>query len=59
MVKLQWIKLFRDKREHLKELLQFFSIASVDQWGDVWRDLPVAYRQYNKHEVFPEAVPPG
>jgi addiction module HigA family antidote len=59
MVKLRWIKPFPDKREQLKELLQFFSIASVDQWGDVWRDLPVAYRQYNKHEVFPEAVPPG
>jgi len=56
MVKLRWIKPFPDKREQLKELLQFFSIASVDQWGDVWRDLPVAYRQYNKHEVFPEAV---
>jgi len=56
MVKLGWIKAYKDKREQLKELLQFFSIASIEQWDEVWPELPVAYRQHNAHEVLPEAI---
>jgi len=56
MVKLGWLKKFKDKKEQLVEVLRFFGIASVNQWDDVWPGLNVAYRQHNTHEVFPEAI---
>ncbi len=56
MTKFGWIKKFKDKKEQLVEVLQFFGIASVEQWDDIWPTLNVAYRQHNTHEVFPEAV---
>lgn len=56
MVKLDWIKRYKDKKEQLKEVLQFFGIASVEQWGDMWPRLSVAYRQSNQSKALPEAV---
>jgi len=56
MIKLGWLKKYKDKNEQLVEVLRFFGIASVDQWDDMWPNLNVAYRQHNAHEVFPEAV---
>lgn len=56
MAKFGWIRKLKDKRAQLDELLRFFGIASVAQWNRVWPRLAVAYRQHNKHEIFPEAV---
>lgn len=56
MAKFGWIQKLKDKRAQLDELLRFFGIASVAQWKDVWPRLAVAYRQHDKHEIFPEAV---
>lgn len=56
MVRFNWIKRQKIKKDQLKEVLQFFGIASVDQWGQMWSRLSVAYRQSNQHMVFPEAV---
>lgn len=56
MAKLGWLEKHRDPRAQLIEVLRFFGIASVDQWDDMWPNLNVAYRQHNRHEVFPEAV---
>ncbi|MDA3933958.1 MAG: helix-turn-helix domain-containing protein [Gammaproteobacteria bacterium] len=56
MAKLGWIEKRKDKRFQLDELLRFFGIANVAQWKEVWPRLAVAYRQHNKHEIFPEAV---
>lgn len=56
MVKLGWIRDISDKKERLSEILRFFGIASVKQWQQMWPMLSVAYRQTQKHEVFPEAV---
>ncbi len=56
MAKRGWINKYKDKKEQLVEVLRFLGIASVDQWGDIWSGLKVAYRQHKKHEVFPEAV---
>ncbi|PFG53563.1 addiction module HigA family antidote [Marinobacter sp. LV10R520-4] len=56
MAKLEWIERHRDKKDQLREVLRFFGIASVDQWGEMWPRLSVAYRQSNQHETFPEAV---
>jgi len=56
MVKLGWLPKRTSAKEKLVELLQFFGIAGVDQWKDMWPKVSVAYRQNNTHEVFPEAI---
>ncbi|MDO8465100.1 MAG: HigA family addiction module antitoxin [Gallionella sp.] len=56
MVNLGWIEKYTNPKAQLVSVLRFFGIASVDQWGDVWPNLNVAFRQHNHHEVFAEAV---
>lgn len=56
MAKLGWLNKQSSAKDKLVELLQFFGIASVDQWQEVWPKVSVAYRQNQKHEVSPEAV---
>ena len=56
MAKLGWITKRKEPKAQLVEVLQFFGIASVDQWDDMWPNLDVAYRQHNTHEVRAEAV---
>lgn len=56
MAKLGWLPKRTSAKDKLVELLQFFGIASVDQWQEVWPKVSVAYRQNKTHEVFPEAI---
>lgn len=56
MAKKGWIQKSKDSKEQLVKVLQFFGIASVDQWDDVWPNLAVAYRQHGHHEISPEAL---
>ena len=56
MAKLGWLNKHKDKKAQLVELLNFFGIAEVKQWQQMWPNLSVAYRQHDKHEIFPEAV---
>lgn len=56
MAKMGWLPKRSSAKDKLVELLQFFGIAGVDQWEDMWPKLSVAYRQNHTHEVYPEAV---
>lgn len=56
MAKLGWLPKRTSAKDKLVELLQFFGIASVDQWQEMWPKVSVAYRQNKTHEVFPEAI---
>lgn len=56
MAKMGWLQKHKDQKQQLDEVLRFFGIASVGQWDDIWPNVAVAYRQHNKHEIFPEAV---
>lgn len=56
MVKLGWIRRHQDRKKQLEEVLQFFGIASVERWGEMWPRLSVAYRQSSQSKVLPEAV---
>lgn len=56
MAKMGWLQKHKDPKQQLDEVLRFFGIASVEQWDDIWPNVAVAYRQHNKHEIFPEAV---
>lgn len=58
MIKLGWFKKIQDKTDQLAEVLQFFGVASVEQWQAVWskKSQQVAYRQTQNYEILPEAV---
>ena len=56
MAKMGWLKKHKGKKQQLNEVLRFFGIASMEQWDEIWPNVPVAYRQHNKHENFAEAV---
>jgi addiction module HigA family antidote len=45
MVKMGWIKKLDDAVSQLVEVLQFFSIASPDQWTPIWEGASVNYRR--------------
>lgn len=56
MANFGWLPDIKDKKSRLEEALRFFGIANVAQWGSMWPNVKVAYRQAQTHEVFPEAV---
>jgi HTH-type transcriptional regulator / antitoxin HigA len=45
LAKAGWIERYRDKKRQLKELLQFFGVASPAQWHNVFSACEVAFRQ--------------
>ena len=45
MVKLRWIESSKDKVNQLQILLNFFAVASPEQWESYWGSQPVAYRK--------------
>ena len=56
MVKLGWVPKAVDKISQLKVVLQFFGVASPDQWMNVWQEYQVAYRQTKRMASCAEAV---
>ncbi|WP_028315370.1 HigA family addiction module antitoxin [Desulfatibacillum aliphaticivorans] len=56
MIRLGWILESKDKLKLLEALLNFFGIASPEQWKDVWLQHQVAYRQTNRFEAHAEAI---
>jgi len=56
MVKLGWIRGFKDKVRQLQELLNFFGVASPDQWRELWGGREVAFRKSPAFESNPGAV---
>lgn len=56
MIQKGWIEKCKDPKEQLVHVLQFFGIASVEQWDDMWPNLAVAYRQHGQHQISPEAL---
>lgn len=47
MAKLGWIRKHKDRVEQLREVLQFYGVASPDQWRAIWLDTDsqVAFRK--------------
>jgi addiction module HigA family antidote len=54
--KFGWISKTTDKISQLKEVLQFFGVASPEQWATVWQEHQVAYRQTKRFESCAESV---
>lgn len=49
MIKLGWIQCYQDKVEQLGEVLNFFAVASPEQWEEIWCSTHVLFR---KSQVF-------
>jgi len=45
MISFGWVKASDSKIEQLQELLNFFGIATPNEWSNLWSGLPVAFRQ--------------
>ena len=56
MVKMGWLKPSTNRETQLVNVLQFFGIASVEQWDEIWPNLSVAYRQHSHHATSPHAL---
>jgi len=50
MAKLQWVPDCRDRLEQLKNVLNFFGVASPQSWDQVWKNQKVAYRKSRKYK---------
>jgi len=55
-VKNGWIKGFRDKIQQLQEILNFFGVASPEQWEKRWMGAQVSYRKSKVFQSDPYAV---
>lgn len=57
MIKLQWIQFYEDKVTQLREVLNFFAVASPEQWEEICgKTLLVDYRKSNAFESDHSAV---
>lgn len=56
MVKLDWIKPFKEKVHQLQEVLNYFGVASPECWREMWLGAQVAYRTSQAFESDPGAV---
>jgi HTH-type transcriptional regulator / antitoxin HigA len=57
MIKLQWIQFYEDEVTQLREVLNFFAVASPEQWEEIWgKTLLVNYRKSKTFESDDSAV---
>lgn len=56
MIKLQWIVALDDPIEQFQAVLQFFGVASPDQWKHIWGKPSAVFRQSRAFQSDPGAV---
>jgi HTH-type transcriptional regulator/antitoxin HigA len=56
LVKMKWIQKNTDKIQQLKEVLNFFGVASPDQWEKRWLGTQVSYRKSQVFQSDPYAI---
>ncbi|MEA5507656.1 helix-turn-helix domain-containing protein [Halotia wernerae UHCC 0503] len=56
MIKSEWIQYYQDKVEQLREVLNFFAVASPEQWRAVWYKTNVYFRKFQAFPSDPGAV---
>lgn len=45
MIKQKWIQSYQDKVDQLREVLNFFAVASPEQWQEIWGGANVNFRK--------------
>ena len=56
MIKSGWIRCYRDKVEQLREVLNFFAVASPEQWAGIWLNNHIEFRQSQAFPSDPGAI---
>lgn len=56
MIKRKWIQSYQDKVEQLREVLNFFGVASPEQWQEFWGGAYVDFRKSFAFQSDPGAV---
>jgi HTH-type transcriptional regulator/antitoxin HigA len=56
MIKLRWIQQYRNKVEQLREVLNFFAVASPEQWEGIWCSTHVHFRKSQAFQSEPGAI---
>ena len=56
MIKLSWIRQFKDKVQQLLELLRFFAVTSPEEWERIWLAEDIAFRKSKAFQGNPEAI---
>ena len=56
MIKLRWIQQYRNKVEQLREVLNFFAVASPEQWEGIWCSTHVDFRKSQAFQSEPGAM---
>ncbi|MFM6311880.1 MAG: helix-turn-helix domain-containing protein [Dolichospermum sp.] len=56
MIKSGWIRRCGDKVEQLREVLNFFAVASPEQWEGIWLNHHINFRQSQAFQSDPKAV---
>jgi addiction module HigA family antidote len=56
MIKLRWIQRYRDKVKQLREVLNFFAVASPEQWEEIWCKTHIYFRKSQAFQSDPGSV---
>ncbi|MBT9145846.1 MAG: Antitoxin HigA [candidate division WS2 bacterium] len=56
LIRMGWIKRYREKTQQLKEILNFFGVASPEQWSKKWLGDQVSYRKSKVFQSDPYAT---
>lgn len=56
MAKLGWVEVVRDRADRLRNLLNYFGVASPDSWMSYWDNIRAAYRVSRSYEPDPYAL---
>jgi HTH-type transcriptional regulator / antitoxin HigA len=56
MIKFRWIQQYQNKVEQLREVLNFFAVASPEQWEEIWCRTHVDFRKSQAFQSEPGAM---
>jgi len=56
MIKFGWIRRYSDKVEQLREVLNFFAVASPEQWEGIWLNHQIDFRKSQAFQSDPGAI---
>ena len=56
MIKFNWIKPYENKVQQLREILNFFGVASLERWREKWLGSRVSFRESHVFKSHPGAL---
>ncbi len=56
MIKLNWVKSYKNKVQQLQEVLNFFGVASLERWREKWLGAQISFRKSHVFQSHPGAL---